>query len=165
MSKTSETIHVSTKTSILILENIRSVENTASIFRTAEGFGVSKIILIGTTPTPIDRFSRKRQDFAKVSLGSEDSISWEYRAEIMSVIREFKNEGFQIISLEQAPGAYRLRDFQTTSQFALVVGNEVDGVSRGVLDNSDAIVEIPMQGQKESLNVSVATGVALFVLK
>ena len=155
---------MNTKTSVLILDNIRSVENTASIFRTADGFKVSKIILIGTTPTPIDRFSRKRQDFAKISLGAEGTIDWEHRTKIMPVIEELKNQGFQIISLEQAPGAHRLRDFQTTSQFALVVGNEVDGVSRVALDNSDAIVEIPMQGQKESLNVSIAAGVALFVL-
>ena len=155
---------ITSKTCVLVLENIRSVENTASIFRTADGFKVSKIILVGTTPAPLDRFGRKRQDFVKVSLGAEDTVDWEYVKDTKPALDELKEQGFKIISLEQAPKAHRLRDFQTTGQFALVVGNEVDGVSRIALDNSDAIVEIPMQGQKESLNVSVAVGIALFVL-
>ena len=153
------------KTCVLILENIRSVENTASIFRTADGFGVSKIILVGTTPAPLDRFGRKRQDFAKVSLGAEESVDWEYKKEILPVIKDLRDQGFQIIALEQDHRSHRLRDFKAEDQFALIVGSEVDGVSRGALDNSDAIVEIPMQGMKESLNVSVAAGVALFVLR
>src|SRR3989344_5500544 len=152
------------RVSVLILENLRSVENTASIFRTADGFKVSKIFLIGTTPTPLDRFGRKRQDFAKVAMGAENTVDWEYKKEIREVIDELKIGGFQIISLEQIPGAYRLRDFKASSQFALIVGSEIDGISRVALDISDVIVEIPMQGMKESLNVSVAAGVALFVL-
>ena len=152
------------RTGVLILENIRSVENTASIFRTADGFKVSKIILIGTTPTPLDRFGRKRQDFAKVALGAEKMVEWVHEKEIRPVIKSLKKDGFQIIALEQASGAYTLRDFKASSKSALIVGNEVNGVSRGALDISDAVVEIPMQGMKESLNVSVAAGVALFVL-
>ena len=154
------------KTCVLILENLRSVENTASIFRTAEGLGVSKIILVGTTPAPLDRFGRKRADFAKVSLGSEEFISWEVGKSISSVIEELKEQNFKIITLEQTSNSTNLKNFQTSnlSNFALIVGNEVDGVSRVALDNSDVIVEIPMQGKKESLNVSVSTGIALFML-
>lgn len=152
-----------TKNRILILENIRSVENTASIFRTADGFKVSKVILIGTTPAPIDRFGRKRKDFAKVSLGAEN-IEWEYSKDIKPVLEELKGQGFQIIALEQSEKSEDLKSFETEEKFALIVGNEIDGVSQEALKLSDAIVEIPMQGKKESLNVSVATGIALFVL-
>jgi len=152
------------KTCILILENLRSVENTGSIFRTAEGLGVKKIYLIGTTPTPLDRFGRKRTDFAKVSLGAEKMINWEYQEEIGLVLEELKEKNFEIISLELTHESKDIRKMETKNKFALVVGNEVDGVSSEALSSSNAMVEIPMRGKKESLNVSVATGIALFVL-
>ena len=152
------------KTCVLILEDIRSVENTGSIFRTADGFWVSKIILIGTTPTPIDRFSRKRQDFAKVSLGAEETITWEHHRDIGPVIKALKDEGFHIIALEQTPDSKDLKSLPKPGKFALIVGNEVTGVSQEALDLSDVVAEIPMLGEKKSLNVSVAAGVALFVL-
>jgi len=152
------------QTSVLILENLRSIENTASIFRTADGFKVSKIILIGTTPTPLDRFGRKRQDFAKVSLGAEETVDWEYKKEIGLVIDNLKKEGFQIIALEQTPDSKDLKSLTKPDKFAIIVGNEVTGVSKKALDVSDVVAEIPMLGYKESLNVSVAAGVALFVL-
>jgi len=153
-----------TKECVLILDNIRSVENVGSIFRTAEGLGVSKIILVGITPTPLDRFGRKRADFAKVSLGAEETLKWEHVKEIESLIIKLKQEGFQIIALEQNPDSEDLSTFQTSGKFALMVGSETDGVSKIALENSDKIVEISMAGMKESLNVSVAAGVALFKL-
>ena len=154
------------RTAVLILENLRSVENTGSIFRTAEGLGVSKIICVGTTPTPLERFGRKRQDFAKVSLGAEDLIEWEYVAteNLEFTISNLQNQSFQIIALELTHESTSLKDAVAKNKFALVVGNEVDGVSKEVLEISDDIVEIPMYGQKESLNVSVSTGIALFML-
>ena len=154
------------KTCALILENLRSVENTGSIFRTAEGLGVSKIILVGTTPAPLDRFGRKRADFAKVSLGSEELISWEYQKSISPEIDKLRSQGFKILALEQNSNSTKLKNFQTSklSNFALIVGNEVDGISKTAIESADKIVEIPMQGKKESLNVSVATGIALFQL-
>ena len=152
------------KTCLLILENLRSVENTGSIFRTAEGFGVSKIILIGTTPTPLDRFGRKRPDFVKVSLTTEDMVEWEYAKEVGEVIEELKDQGFQIIALEQTPASKDLKSLPKPDKFAIIVGNEVTGVSEQALQTADVVAEIPMLGEKESLNVSVATGVALFVL-
>lgn len=152
------------KTCVLILENLRSVENTGSIFRTAEGLGVAKIILVGTTPTPLDRFGRKRADFAKVSLGAEETMEWEYRKEIKEAIKELKEQDFQIIALELTHESKNLKEAKAKSKFVLIVGNEVDGVSKEALRASDEMVEIPMRGKKESLNVSVSTGIALFML-
>lgn len=155
-----------TKTCVLILENLRSVENTASIFRTAEGLGVSKIILVGTTPAPVDRFGRKRSDFAKVSLGSEETLQWEYvKAEDLGfTIQDLREQDFQIIALELTHESKDLKDAKSRDKFALIVGNEVDGVSKEALEASDDMVEIPMRGKKESLNVSVSTGIALYML-
>jgi 23S rRNA (guanosine2251-2'-O)-methyltransferase len=154
-----------TKTCVLILDNIRSVENTGSIFRTAEGLGVSKIYLIGTTPAPLDRFGRKRSDFAKVSLGAEEIMDWEYSNNIKSIIENLKSQNFKIISLEQSEKSKKLESGSNNREmFALIVGNEVDGVSKVALEMSDEIVEIEMKGEKESLNVSVALGIALFLL-
>lgn len=152
------------RTCVLILENLRSVENTGSIFRTAEGLGVSKIILVGTTPAPVDRFGRKRADFAKVSLGSEDMIEWEYAKSIKPVLKDLREQDFQIIALEQTKESVDIKKFKPVEQFALIVGNEVDGVSKEALEMANVTIEIPMQGQKESLNVSVSTGIALFTL-
>ncbi len=153
------------KTSVLILDNIRSVENTGSIFRTAaECLGVSKIYLIGTTPAPLDRFGRKRSDFSKVALGAEELVEWEYAKEILPVIKELKEQNFKILALEQSEISKNLKDFKSPDQFALIVGNEVEGVNQEVLKKCDAILEIEMKGEKESLNVSVATGIALFEL-
>lgn len=151
------------KTCVLILENLRSVENTGSIFRTAEGLGVSKIICVGTTPSPLDRFGRKRADFAKVSLGAEE-LSWEYQKDIDPVLKDLKDQNFQIISLELTHESTNLKEAVARDKFVLIVGNEVDGVSRKALEQSDEMVEIPMQGKKESLNVSVSTGIALYML-
>lgn len=153
------------KTCVFILENLRSVENTGSIFRTAKGLGVSKIILVGTTPTPLDRFGRKRGDFAKVSLGAEEMLEWVYAKEIKPVLEELKKQGLKIIALEQHVKSEKLEaNSKEPEPFALIVGNEVAGVSREVLELCDAIVEIPMQDKNGSLNVSVSTGIALFVL-
>jgi tRNA G18 (ribose-2'-O)-methylase SpoU len=152
------------KTAVLILDNLRSVENTASIFRTADGLGVSKIYLIGTTPAPLDRFGRKRADFAKVALGAEETVEWRYGAEIGSVIAELREQGFAIISLEQSGKSVDLKGCRAPELFALIVGNEVEGVSQTALDASDVVVEIEMKGKKESLNASVSAGIALYAL-
>lgn len=153
------------RTCVLVLDNIRSVENTGSIFRTAECLGVSKIMLVGTTPTPLDRFGRKRSDFTKVSLGAEELVDWDYFNDIEQAIESLKEDGFQIIALEQTNESTKdLRNFKPEDKFALIVGNEVDGVSKRALKSAETVLEIPMQGKKESLNVSVATGIALFML-
>ncbi len=154
------------KECILVLDNIRSVENTGSIFRTADCLGVSKIILVGTTPAPIDRFGRKRRDFSKVSLGAEEFVPWEQAISIDEKLNELKKEGYKIIALEQDKKAKKLNSQEATKlgKFVLIVGNEVEGIPRVTLGKCDEILEIEMKGKKESMNVSVATGIALFNL-
>lgn len=147
---------------VLILDNIRSVHNVGSIFRTAECAGVKVIYCIGTTPTPTDRFRRNRADFAKVSLGAENFIDWQYYKTAIPVLRKLKKEGFLIVSLEQGKNSINYKTFKPKNNVALIVGNEVDGVSKNLLKVSDICVEIPMKGKKESLNVAVATGIAIF---
>jgi tRNA G18 (ribose-2'-O)-methylase SpoU len=139
----------------LLLHDIRSVYNVGSIFRTADAFGVARIYLSGYTPTPIDRFGRKRADVAKVALGAEDSVAWRrLEGSPLEFIKKYKiKDNVVIIALEQDPRSVDYRH---------VIGNEIGGISRDILDHTDIIAEIPMRGTKESLNVSVAAGVALF---
>ncbi len=150
----------------LLLDNIRSTHNVGSIFRTAETLGISRIYCGGTTPAPIDRFGRKRTDIAKVSLGGEELVPWEQvgAAEMKALIVVLKKEGFQIISIEQDAKSVDYKKVKVADKSVIIVGNEVGGVARELLDLSDVIAEIPLRGKKESLNVSVATGVALFRL-
>lgn len=146
----------------LALYNIRSAHNVGSIFRTADAAGVSKIYVCGETPAPIDRFGRSRADIAKVSLGAEKSVEWEYVKDISGVIAKLKKEKYKIIGLEQDEKAVDYRKVKMGKRSLLVVGNEVHGVPKEILVKCDEIIEIPMKGEKESLNVAVATGVALF---
>lgn len=152
------------KRGILVLNNLRSVENVGSIFRTAEALGIEKIILIGTTPTPLDRFGRKRKDLAKVALGAEEFLPWEYYKEITYCPINLKKEGYEVLALEQSKDSKPISDFEPMNKFALILGNEVEGIEKEVLNSCDHVLEIPMQGKKESLNVSVAAGIALFEL-
>lgn len=146
----------------LILDNIRSVYNVGSVFRTAETLGISKIFCIGTTPVPLDRFGRPRKDFAKVSLGAEMFVVWKYMKTAGPIIRRLKKDGFQIIALEQSSKSVDYKHFKPAKKVAVILGNEVDGVSSTLLKLADIIAELPMRGKKESLNVSVAAGIALF---
>ncbi len=146
----------------LLLDNIRSVHNVGSIFRTAEAAGVAKIYCCGTTPSPLDRFGRKRKDLAKVSLGAEDMVAWEYSEDPMVVVKKLKKQGFQIVSIEQASNSSDYHEVRLKGKVLFILGNEVGGVSKDLLNVSDVIAEIPMKGKKESLNVSVAAGIALF---
>ncbi len=151
---------------ILILDNIRSVFNAGSIFRTAETLGISKIYCCGTTPTPKDRFGRLRKDFAKVSLGSEQMVDWEHLSQekVASFIKSLKKGGYQVIALEQDPKSVDYKNLLVTGKCVIVLGSEVDGVDKKILEISDHIAEIPLAGKKESLNVSVATGIFLYRL-
>jgi len=148
----------------LILDNIRSVHNTGSIFRTADTLGISKIYCLGTTPIPIDRFKNKRKDFAKVALGAEDSVSWEHATSVVSLIMSLKKEGFEIIALEQASNSIDYKKAVLADKVVIILGNEVDGVSKELLQECDVIAEIPLIGKKESLNVSVSAGIFLYRL-
>lgn len=147
---------------ILILHNIRSVENVGAMFRTADAAGIDKIYLTGYTPTPLDRFGRKRGDLAKSALGAEEFVSWEQVKDISRLIAKLKKQHFQIIAVEQDKKSIDYRKIKLKEKNVFIMGPEVEGIPQSILKKSDVIAEIPMRGKKESLNVSVATGVALF---
>ncbi len=147
---------------ILILPDIRSVENVGAMFRTADAAGIDKIYLCGHSPTPLDRFGRKRGDMHKSALGAEEYVAWEYKKSVTSVITKLKKDGFQIIALEQDEKSIDYKKVKLQNKNAFIVGTEVAGLPKDVLSKCDVIAEIPMHGKKESLNVSVALGVVLF---
>jgi tRNA G18 (ribose-2'-O)-methylase SpoU len=153
-----------TKIVEVLLHNIRSAHNVGSIFRTAETAGVSKIYISGYTPSPVDKFNRPRKDIAKVSLGAEKIITWECIKELKNFLKEMRNKGFQIIGLEQSAKSVDYKKIKITHPVLFLVGNEVDGIDPEILEMCDQIAEIPMRGEKESLNVSVAFGIGLFRL-
>ncbi len=134
------------------------------MFRTADAAGIDKIYLIGTTPTPIDRFGRKRKDLAKSALGAEEYVAWEYKKTISPLLSKLKKEGFYVIAIEQDKNSVDYRKLKANSYKlkAFLVGTEVTGIPKNILKKCDVIAEIPMRGKKESLNVSVALGIALF---
>ena len=149
---------------ILILDNIRSVMNVGSLFRTANALGIQKIYLCGITPGPLDRFNRPRKDFAKVSLGADESIAWEHIESTLGLIQKLRTEGCYVVVVEQSENAvdYKSVDVVGKSSVAFVLGPEVEGMSPEVLKEVSVVAEIPMLGSKESLNVSVAGAVALY---
>ena len=149
----------------ILLHNIRSTHNVGSIFRTADAGGVSHIYISGYTPTPTDQFDRKRKDIAKVALGAEDSVAWSKVKTVKSLIAQLKIEGFSVIALEQSDTSVDYKNVELGEKVLLVVGNEVKGMSSELLKLADVVAEIPMKGEKESLNVSVAFGIALFRLR
>ncbi len=149
---------------ILIINDIRSVTNVGAMFRTADAAGVNKIYLTGYTPTPLDRFGRIRKDMAKSALGAEDFVSWEYKKNILSLLKKLKGEKYLIIGIEQAKNSvdYKTLRLHSGRGNVFIVGAEVTGIPKNILAKCDIIAEIPMRGKKESLNVSVACGIALF---
>ncbi|HUZ93175.1 MAG TPA: TrmH family RNA methyltransferase [Candidatus Paceibacterota bacterium] len=152
---------------IVVLHNIRSLHNVGSIFRTADAAGISKLYLCGVTPSPVDRFGKFIPQFAKVSLGAEAYVPWEKAKSAAAVIAKLKKDGYRIFAIEQAKGAVPYNESRITkneSRVALVFGNEVNGLPQSVLRHADKILEIPMHGRKESLNVSVAFGIVAFAL-
>lgn len=148
----------------LILDNIRSAHNVGSIFRTADGAGVAKIYSLGYTPTPVDRFGRIQSEIAKTSLGASEVIPFEHieNTDTENLVKRLRQEGFVIVAVEQTPSSVSLYDFTVPAKVCYILGNEIDGVSKELLALADMAVEIPMLGQKESLNVSVTAGIALF---
>lgn len=147
---------------ILILPNIRSAINVGAIFRTADGSGIDKIYLVGVTPRPTDQFGRIQKDIAKSALGAETWVKWEYKEKLIPLINSLKKQGYEIVALEQSEKSIDYRKYKKSKKMALILGEEVNGIEKKILDKCDNIIEIPMHGKKESLNVSVATGVALF---
>lgn len=146
----------------LALHNIRSTHNVGSIFRTADAAGVSKIYLCGLTPAPVDRFGRARKDIAKVALGAEKTVEWEAVKDIKELIKALKKDSFKIIAVEQDKKSVDYKKANMGRKSVIILGNEVDGIEKDILDVCDEIIEIPMKGKKESLNVSVVAGIILF---
>ncbi len=155
---------------IVIAHNIRSTYNVGSIFRTCEGFGVAKLILSGYTPYPhvpgdtrLPHIANKlTAQIHKTALGAEELVPFEYRHTIDS--SHLKDKGYRIVGLEQYKGATALPDYHPPAKLALLLGEEVEGIEPSLLAQCDELVEIPMRGQKESFNVSVAAGIALYGL-
>ncbi len=155
---------------IVIAHNIRSTHNVGSIFRTCDGFGVKQLILSGYTPHPavkndmrLPHITEKiSSQIHKTALGAETTVPFVYQEQ--PTIEQLKEQGYKIIALEQAEGSINLADYHVPEKIALLLGEEVDGVAAEILSQCDDIVEIPMHGHKESFNVSVAAGIALYAL-
>lgn len=148
--------------SILIIPDIRSAVNVGAIFRTADAVGISKIYLTGFSPRPTDTFGRIQKDIAKSALGAETWIPWEYKKTLPPLLRTLKKDGYKIIGLEQSKNSVDYRKIKISPKMVFVLGREVEGIASSILKECDTIAEIPMYGKKESLNVSVACGVALY---
>ena len=146
----------------VILHDIRSHYNVGAIFRTSDGAGVSKIYLTGYTPAPEDRFGRQVAEISKTALGAEKFVAWEKNEDILAVLQKLKTEGVTVVAVEQSNNSVMLNDFVVPEKVAYIFGSETDGVPREVLAEVDMVLELPMLGQKESLNVSVTAGIVLF---
>lgn len=152
------------KVQALVLVNIRSAYNVGAMFRTADAAGVSQLVLVGYTPHPIDRFLCINKEIAKTALGAEKTIRWSHHATLEEAVSMLHGEGYVVVGLEQDERAEDYRAYRPEKPVALVLGNEVTGLTVAEREICDALIEIPMHGAKESLNVSVACGVALFRL-
>jgi len=143
---------------IIILDNIRSLNNIGSVFRTSDAFLVEKIYLCGITATP------PHKDIHRTALGSTDTVAWEYIENTIDLVEKLKADNVKICSIEQAEKATMLNDFvvDSNTKYALVFGNEVKGVAQDVVNASDTVIEIPQFGTKHSLNISVSCGVVVW---
>lgn len=158
---------------ILIAHNLRSTHNVGSLFRTAEGLGVEKVWLTGYTPYPAKPEDERlphivqklTKQIAKTALGAESMLAWDHDSDIQSVIKRLKHEGYTIAAIEQSLRSVPLPTFKSRQNVAIIVGREVEGIETEVLSQCDVILEIPMDGGKESFNVAVAAAVALYQLR
>ncbi len=150
---------------VVVLDNVRSAHNVGSVFRTSDSFKVDKVFLCGICPVP------PSAEIHKSGLGAEDSVGWEHCEDTMVAVERLRNEGYTIVSVEQTVNSVKLDRFRpyatqesAEGTYALIFGNEVDGVSQEVVDASDFSLEIPQFGMKHSLNISVSAGVVLWHL-
>lgn len=143
---------------MVVLDNVRSLQNVGAFFRTADAFAVEQIALCGITATPPNR------DIHKTALGAELTVKWSYHKETTSCIEELRQAGYRILAIEQVEGAAMLNEFtpDPNEKYALIFGNEVFGVDQQVVDRCDGAIEIPQAGTKHSINVSVSGGVVLW---
>lgn len=161
------------RTIYLIAHNIRSTHNVGAMLRTAEGLGLTRVYLTGYTPAPqyvgdtrLPHLAHKiHKDITKTALGAEATINWTYHADVTTVLSDLKQQGAAIIGLEQDPSSVMLPNYHPPEKIALLLGEEVDGLAPELRATCDTLVEIPMFGHKESFNVSVAAGMALYHLR
>ncbi len=154
---------------IVVLDNIRSALNIGSIFRTGSGIGINKIYICGISPIPFETSEKlkdkniKRKDFVKTSLGAEDEIEWEYKENILDLLKDLKKENYEIVTLEQNEKSIDYKDLKIEKEkVAIILGSETEGVQEKVIDLCDKIAEIPMLGLKESLNVTIAFAILAY---
>ncbi len=142
----------------VVLDNVRSLNNIGSIFRTCDGFAVERLILCGISQTP------PSPEIHKTALGAEDSVAWEYFLTTIEAVDKLHAEGYTVCALEQVEGSVSLEDFEAdrSRRYAFIAGNEVDGVDQAVVDLCDVCLEIPQAGTKHSLNVAVSTALAIW---
>src|SRR5262245_18132554 len=148
---------------VIVLDNIRSLYNTGSILRTADASGVERVVLCVITPRP-DQGGRQRRAIAKTALGAEDSVVWEYHPDTATALSALTAEGYQVVMVETSPDAVNLFEWTPKWPVCLVFGHERVGVSPDLMGHVDAVIRIPMLGQKRSLNVATAAGVVLYEL-
>ncbi len=146
----------------VVLCDIRSNYNVGAIFRTCDGAGVGRLYLAGYTPTPVDRFNRAVPEIHKTALGAECTVPWEKVVDTSSLLMELKSEGFSVVAVEQSPTSTKLADFKVPAKVVYVFGSETEGVPTKIMELADEILELPMLGKKESLNVSVTAGIVLY---
>lgn len=159
--KTVEEFKASQKTPlIIILDNIRSLNNIGSVFRTADAFLIEKIYLCGITATP------PHKDIQKTALGATDTVDWEHKKDTLQLVRDLKSQDIKVVSVEQAENAILLHNFtpESNQKYAVIFGNEVKGVQQQVVSESDSVIEIPQYGSKHSLNISVSSGIVIWDL-
>jgi len=146
---------------VVVLDNVRSMHNVGSIFRTSDAFAIEKLYLCGITARPPHR------DIEKAALGATESVDWEYAENTLTLITKLKSEGYTILSIEQAEHSISLENYKVsaTEKYAIIFGNEVEGVAQEVISNSNACIEIPQFGTKHSFNVSVTAAIVLWQLR
>ena len=145
---------------IVVLDDVRSLHNIGSVFRTSDAFLIEKIYLCGITATPPNK------EIHKTALGATETVAWEYVKNVIEIVQQLKSEKIKVYSVEQTENAIMLDHFQpeTNTTYALLFGNEVKGVSQEAIDASDGVLEIPQLGSKHSLNISVSAGIVIWDL-
>ena len=145
---------------IVVLDNIRSLNNIGSVFRTSDAFLIEKIYLCGICATPPNK------DIHKTALGATESVAWEYVADTLTLVEKLKTENIKVLAIEQVENSTKLNTFfpEKNQKYAIVMGNEVKGVQEAVVNAADLCIEIPQLGTKHSLNISVTTGIVLWDL-
>ncbi|CAG1022876.1 tRNA (guanosine(18)-2'-O)-methyltransferase [Patescibacteria group bacterium] len=144
---------------IVILDNIRSVHNVGAIFRTCDGAGVHSIHLCGITPTP------EHKKVHKTALNAEEYVKWEYFKSTQEAVNKAKEQGYAVFSVEQNANSSKLNEYDFPEKTALIFGNEITGIGPAIMESSDKVIELPMAGKKNSLNVATCVGIVVYYIK